>query len=180
MSSFLSVHGLGACITIAAILHSSAVRAGTPLTLTGSYSVHDPSRIVECDGKYYVYYTGPHCPVHCSTDLKHWTDGKNVIDALPDWALKLVPKAKGADAWTWAPDVIKIGNLYYLFWSLSTFGSKTSVIGLCVSPTLNSDNPRYHWEDKGLVVSSDNQSDVNAIDPCPVVDVHGTLWMSYG
>ena len=173
-SSFLSL------IALTGTLYAPPVQAAAPLALSGSYSVHDPSRIVECGGKYYVYYTGPHCPVHTSTDLIHWTDGKNVIDTLPDWALKLVPKAKGAEAWTWAPDVIKIGDLYYLFWSLSTFGSKTSVIGLCVSPTLNANDPRYHWEDKGLVVSSDTASDANAIDPCPIVDNHGALWMTYG
>lgn len=177
ISRFLS----GLLIGVAAVdMGHPALGATAPSTLAGSYSVHDPSRVVTCDGKYYVYYTGPHCPVHVSTDLVHWSDGKNVLDTLPEWATKLVPKAKIADAWIWAPDVVKVGDVYYLFWSLSTFGAKTSVIGLSVSPSLDPANPKYGWQDRGLVVASNDHSDYNAIDPCPILDTAGNLWLTFG
>ena len=149
-------------------------------TLSGSYSVHDPSRIALCDGKYYVYYTGPHCPMHWSTDLVHWADGPNVLDKLPAWAHEAVPLAKNDDAWIWAPDVIKVGKLYYMFWSLSTWGSRVSTIGLSVSKSLDPKSRDYGWWDKGMVVHSLDHSDFNAIDPCPIIDTKGYLWMTYG
>lgn len=147
-------------------------------TLTGDILAHDPSRIVKCDGKYYFYCTGPDCPMHVSTDLIHWQIGPAVLSEIPAWAREKVPDNKGD--WIWAPDVIYLNNKYYLFYAFSTFGRKVSVIGLAASPTLDSTSPNYHWTDMGEVVSSNDQSDYNAIDPCPVLDDHGDLWLSFG
>jgi arabinan endo-1,5-alpha-L-arabinosidase len=176
--SAVSLRAVAGRLIGAASLLVAAAASSFGLALSGSYSAHDPSRIVECNGKYYVYFTGPLCPMHYSSDLVHWSDGKQALDSIPDWARKLVPNAQRG--WIWAPDVIKVGKLYYLFYSYSTFGSKVSAIGLEVGPALDPSDPAYHWKDMGLVVSSNEKSDYNAIDPCPIVDTRGDLWMTYG
>ena len=64
------------------------------------------------------------------------------------WALDGVP-TDGA-AWSgaiglWAPDVVRVGDEWRMYWSASTFGSRTSAIGLAVAP-----HPTGPWEDRGL------------------------------
>lgn len=148
------------------------------VTVTGAIFTHDPSRIVKCGGKYYVYFTGRDCPMISSSDLIHWEAGPPVLSGIPAWARAAVPG--NTEDWIWAPDVIFVNGKYYLFYAFSTFGSQVSVIGLVTSPTLDPTSPDYHWTDEGMVVSSDTKSDFNAIDPCPVLDKHGDLWLSFG
>ena len=140
--------------------------------------VHDPSRALECDGKFYLYTTGDYIPSRVSKDGIHWEKGANVLDKLPDWIKQLVPRADGKVVW--APDVIKNQNEYWLFYSYSTFGSQTSAIGLLSNSTLNPNHPDYKWSDRGLVVATDGKQQANAIDPAPIFDEAGALWMSYG
>lgn len=164
-------------VLVTICLISSSANA---LTISGDIFLHDPSRIIQCDGKYYIYGSGAGCPMQYSTDLIHWQRGPGVIDKIPQWATNRVPKAIEKDKYTWAPDVIKVGNRYFLFYSYSTFASKVSVIGLYTNTTLNPNKPGYRWIDQGLVLASDNSSDFNAIDPCPILDEKGNLWLSYG
>lgn len=51
-----------------------------------------------------------------------------------------------------------MGDVYNLYYSVSTFGSQDSVIGLATSSDLET------WTDQGDVLSSDGSSDYNAID----------------
>ncbi len=139
---------------------------------------HDPSRIIECGGKYYLYTTGDNLPMKTSTDLVNWTKGPSVLPKVPDWARKAVPAAK--TDFVWAPDVILVGGKYFLYYSFSTFGSIVSVTGLLTSPTLDPANPAYKWTDEGLVVASKEGSDFNAIDPAPILNAQGDLWMTLG
>ncbi|BDI29546.1 hypothetical protein CCAX7_15970 [Capsulimonas corticalis] len=165
---------------VAAVLMASAAARASAAQLSGDFGAHDPSRAIRCDGKYYFYCTGPNCPARVSTDLRHWTDAPPVLRGVPQWAHQLVPQAKKDDTWIWAPDVISVGGLYYLYYSFSTFGSKTSVIGLVTSPTLDAHSPRCRWTDRGLVVASNGDSNFNAIDPAPAFDAQGNLWLTYG
>ncbi|MBP88440.1 MAG: arabinan endo-1,5-alpha-L-arabinosidase [Planctomycetaceae bacterium] len=82
----------------------------------------------------------------------------------------------------WAPDIQLVAGKCYLYYSVSTFGSQRSVIGLAVNATLNRSDPAYRWEDRGLVVESfPDKNDYNAIDPMLLVDAgRGYLvWGSY-
>ncbi|HEX8236096.1 MAG TPA: family 43 glycosylhydrolase [Abditibacteriaceae bacterium] len=149
------------------------------MVLTGEFSrVHDPSRIIKCAGKYYVFHTGNNIGMRYSTDLINWTRGKSVLDKVPEWARKAVPLAKNDH--TWAPDVIFLNNKYYLFYSFSTFGSKVSATGLVTSPTLDPESPDFKWMDQGVVLATTTESDYNAIDPAPILDAQGDLWLSIG
>ena len=40
--------------------------------------------------------------------------------------------------------------------------------------------PGYHWDDKGMVVSSNQKDNFNAIDPNVVIDEKGDPWLSFG
>lgn len=75
-----------------------------------------------------------------------------------------------------APDVSLVNNTYYLFYSVSTFGSQSSAIGLARSPSMDAGT----WTDLGATgVSSDKTKRFNAIDP-NLINVNGTYHMSFG
>jgi len=59
-----------------------------------------------------------------------------------------------------APDVTELNGTYYLYYSVSTFGSQTSAIGVAVSASLDVGT----WNDLGSVVASDRSKPYNAID----------------
>ena len=164
--------------SIALLLTLGPARKGPAAILTGEFQMHDPSRITLCGSKYYIYGTGPNIPMRVSTDLIHWTNGPPVLAHVPEWAHQAVPKAQGDLAW--APDVLFLDGKYWLFYSYSTFGSRVSAIGFVTSPTLDSDSPAYHWTDGGLAAATTSQSPFNAIDPCPILDAQGNLWLSFG
>ena len=65
---------------------------------------------------------------------------------------------------TWAPDVIRSGDKYFIYYSAPGTQPK-SAIGLLVGSTLDPASPDYKWEDGGPVVWSDGVEDSNAIDP---------------
>jgi arabinan endo-1,5-alpha-L-arabinosidase len=105
--------------------------------LTGEYFLHDPSRILKCNGKYFVYGTGDKAPMRFSTGLATWQAGPNALPSVPAWARQAVPAA--TNEWVWAPDVIFRNRQYWFYCSYSTFGSPISAIGLATSPTLDID-----------------------------------------
>lgn len=140
-------------------------------------SVHDPVMIQQ--GKtFYLFSTGTGISVHSSTDLENWTKLKPVFERPPGWALQTVPGYKGH---TWAPDISYHKNRYYLYYSVSAFGKKTSCIGLAANKTLDPTAPEYKWEDHGKVIQSVPGRDMwNAIDPNLVVDENNTAWLTFG
>jgi arabinan endo-1,5-alpha-L-arabinosidase len=142
--------------------------------------IHDPVIIRERD-TYYVFATNSDAPpatirIRSSPDLIHWTKRGHVFDQLPGWATTLIPGARGA----WAPDIAKVGGRYLLYYSVSTFGSNRSAIGLATNETLDPAAPNYHWRDEGVVVESARESDFNAIDPNHAIDRDGRHWLSLG
>ena len=127
----------------------------------GTPFVHDPC--IAKDGEdYYVYSTGSGIPIRRSPDLIHWQQiGRVFMEDAPAWAKEAVPGSRGI----WAPDIACVNGRFRLYYSVSTFGSNRSVIGLATNTTLDPLRADYHWEDEGLVFESWHTSDFNAIDP---------------
>lgn len=141
----------------------------------------DPSSIVKCKDEYWVFYTGRGVPSYHSKDLVKWERGPAVFETAPEWIAKEVPANRGMSYW--APDIIKVGDRYLLYYSVSSMGKMTSAIGLATNPTLDPNDPAYHWTDQGVVVQThEGQAGdaYNAIDPAIFQDTDGSLWMVFG
>jgi arabinan endo-1,5-alpha-L-arabinosidase len=139
--------------------------------------VPDPS-IIKHGDSYYIVATGAGIPIRRSKDLIHWELVGQVFDGpLPSWAQQEVPGTRIP----WAPDIAYYNGKYYLYYSLSTFGSQRSVIALATNETLDPSSPRYRWVDHGKVLESwPNRNDFNAIDPNMAFDENGEPWLAWG
>jgi len=162
---------------------SESSMAVLPLEQSASRGItaRDPSSIMQCKNEYWVFYTGRGVPSYRSRDLVKWERGPAVFNAPPEWIAKIVPANRNMVYW--APDVIKLGNQYLLYYSVSSFGKMTSAIGLATNPTLDPDDPAYHWTDQGFVVrTQEGQTGeaYNAIDPAVFRDRDGGLWLTFG
>ncbi|ESQ90470.1 hypothetical protein ABENE_12165 [Asticcacaulis benevestitus DSM 16100 = ATCC BAA-896] len=136
-------------------LPASAQLAGEPF-------IHDPATITASDGKYYTYGTGT---------------GSLVSD----------------DGWTWhsgaerpgrglAPDIIKIGDRYYVAYAAGgggMNGGHAGAIKLMWSRSLDPKSPDYGFQEVGDVATSDGVEATDAIDPA-FLYADGRLWLTYG
>jgi arabinan endo-1,5-alpha-L-arabinosidase len=135
--------------------------AAIAFALDGQIGIHDPSTIVQCDGKYYTYGTGGSALV--SDD--GWT-----------WRAGVRPARAGL-----APDVIHIGDRYYMYVAANIGAQPKAAVNMIWSKTLDPNSPDYKWEEGGVVASSDGVEDCNAIDPGVFLDPNdGRLWLVYG
>lgn len=153
----------------------------------GELNTHDPSIIKDKD-TYYVFSTdASYGDVHKrgvqirkSKDLITWEyvgpafkDYEKDCQEAIQWA-QLNPKENGL----WAPDIVKVGDVYRLYYSASTFGSTKSCIGLAEAKHI--EGP---YTDKGIVYKSEayaKSNKPNAIDPALIKDKEGTMYMAYG
>jgi arabinan endo-1,5-alpha-L-arabinosidase len=139
--------------------------------------VHDPSTIVQCKDEYWLFATGRGVRSMRSKDLAHWEAGPPVFSRGPAWTRDVVPDNWG---YFWAPDVIRVGDRYLVYYSVSTWGKNTSAIGLASNRTLDPGDAAYRWNDEGIVIRSTAQDEFNAIDPNVVLDAEGRLWLVFG
>ena len=154
-----------------------------PLEQSASRGIvtRDPSSIVKCGNAYWVFYTGRGVPSFHSKDLVKWEQGPAVFNTAPEWIATTVPANRNLSCW--APDVMKVGDRYLLYYSVSSMGKMTSAIGLATNPTLDPNDPAYHWTDEGVVVrTQEHQAGdaYNAIDPSVFHDRDGSLWLTFG
>lgn len=138
--------------------------------------VHDPSTIVRNGDDYWLFATGPGVASRRSKNLIHWEPGPAVFAEPPAWVTDVVSNHRG---YFWAPDVIRAGDRWLLYYSVSAFGKQTSAIALASNPTLDPADPEHRWTDHGIVVRTNETSDHNAIDP-GLVRSDDSLWMTYG
>ncbi|HUA62039.1 MAG TPA: family 43 glycosylhydrolase [Verrucomicrobiae bacterium] len=140
-----------------------ALRAQAP-ALNGEPFIHDPSTIAFSDGKYFTFGTG----------------GGGLISE---------------DGWTWhggaqrpgggvAPDVIKIGDRYYMAYARGgggMSGGHASNVYVMWTKSLDPQSPDFKFNDETVVASSDGIEDCDAIDPSFLLDpTTNRLWLSYG
>jgi len=164
------------CYIVAVWMGLSLSTARADRDVTGDIArVSDPC-IIKADGKYYIFCSGPGVPIRESRDLIAWKQTGIVFPEMPAWAKEHVPGAKGF----WAPDISFRDGVYYLYYAVSTLGSRRSVIGLATNTTLDSFRPEYHWQDRGLVIESHSTDDYNAIDPNVIRTPEGQLWLAFG
>jgi arabinan endo-1,5-alpha-L-arabinosidase len=160
------------------ILASVMLSSLAAQALDGMIGIHDPSTVVKCDGKYYVYGTGRGISALISSNGFDWQRGPKVFDRIPDSVHQFCPKNDGSNVW--APDIIPLNGQYYLYYAISSWGQYVSAVGLLTSPTLDPESPAYKWTDHGMVVHSTEGENLNAIDPGVIHAPDGSLWICYG
>jgi len=158
------------CCTLVGPIHAQR-------TVSGDLDIHDPSTILIEDGRYYMFGTGGGIISKSSSNRLFWQDGPSVFNTPPSWTFDAVP---GFEGFFWAPDMMHFNGLYHLYYSVSTFGSQTSAIGLVTNPTLDPSAPHYQWTDQGPVIQSQPGLAYNAIDAGLIQDEDNRLWMTFG
>ena len=169
----------GADVKWSLTLAAAALLIAPVIALDGDPGMHDPSTVVVHDGKFYSYGTGGGLPISISDDGWTWRRSGTLMQAVPGGRPGQDVIARGGNN-TWAPDVIRSGDNYFVYYSAPGTQPKAA-IGLLVGKTLDPASPDYKWEDRGPVVWSDGVEDSNAIDPGVFRDpTNGTLWLTYG
>jgi len=129
-------------------------------SISGSTFTHDPSIIYEeSSGLYWMFYTADGIGVKYSTDGKTWYQGTQIFSSAPSWWSTYVPSK--TDFNVWAPDISYYNGYYNLYYSVSTFGSNVSCIGLIRCTSIY----KGDWSDQGMVIRSRSSSKYNCIDP---------------
>jgi len=144
--------------------------------LSGELMIHDPSMIKE-GNKWWVFGTGEidgnGIRVLTSDNGTQWSQAPTIFPQPLAWWKQYVPDHTSAQ---WAPDIQFFNGRYWLYYSVSSFGSNNSLIGLLSTDSISSGK----WRDDGLVIRSTTQNDYNAIDGDLVIDADGNPWLSFG
>ncbi|KAI4171648.1 MAG: hypothetical protein LQ343_004126 [Gyalolechia ehrenbergii] len=142
-----------------------------PLSCSGvCTNAHDPSVIRRDDGSYLRFSTGGGIQVHTAPSVQGpWIYNGT---ALPNGSK--INKPGNHDLW--APDAAKVESVYYLYYSIGSFGSQDSAIGVATSKTMDVGS----WTDLGSTgVESVADSKFNAIDG-NLQSTNGKLYMNFG
>ncbi|KAJ3546151.1 hypothetical protein NM208_g2136 [Fusarium decemcellulare] len=161
-------------VKLSTLLSSLALSAGVsgyanPKACSGvCNNSHDPSIIRRSDGTYFRFSTGGKIAIHTAPSIEGPWTYKGAM--LPSGSK--IDLAGNQDLW--APDVIQIGNLYYVYYTVSSFGVQNSAIGLARSSTMDVGS----WTDVGSTgIRSDGTKAYNAIDANLFKD--GSTWRMY-
>ena len=129
--------------------------------LDGQVQIHDPSTVVQCDGKFYCYGSGG---VSLVSD-DGWT-----------WRRGVTPGRIGT-----APDVFQFGDRYCLYVAAATGAQSKAGINMMWNETLDPASPDYKWADGGVVVAPDGIENSNTVEPGVFRDpTDGRVWLTYG
>lgn len=174
----LALRGVAAQRFLSAIPSGLKLQVDSGLPVEGAVlNVHDPV-MIKHNGKYYLFCTGAGIAMRRSPDKLTWriARGGLVFPQLPQEGQAYVPTARDL----WAPDISFYNNRYHLYYSISTFGSNHSAIGLATNPTLDPDDEQFEWTDHGIVIQSQASDFYNAIDPNLILDENDQAWLAFG
>ena len=127
-------------------------------------------------GEFIAYATndGPNLPIATSRDLVNWTiagdpakPGKR-YDAFP----QLGPWAK--TGFTWAPEVMRVGNRWLLYYTASSRKLAMQCLGVAVA-----DNPKGPFRDSSQAPLVCQAEHGGTIDANPFRDTDGKLYLYY-
>lgn len=137
----------------------------------------DPYIVRDDDGTFYMYCTQSDVytptiafkrgPIWKSVDMQSWEYVGDVFaNYVPDWGT--------SGAGVWAPTVVKVGDKWNFYYSLSTGGDTNPGIGVATSPT-----PYGPWTHYGKLFNSNEIGVTNSIDPHVFWD-NDNLYMVFG
>lgn len=121
-------------LTITSALLCLAAAAPSGPSFVPVFKTNFPDAFVLLQGSRFIAYStndGPNVPMATSTDLVHWSfvadSNGNRRDALPtlgSWA---------KSGFTWAPEVLQLGNRYLLYYTASDRKKNAQCIGVAVA-----------------------------------------------
>lgn len=146
-----------------AVVPAALLAQSNPVAqMDGEPWIHDPSTIVESDGKFYTF----------------GTFGGGLVSS-DGWTWKSGPVRPGGGV---APDVIKLGDRYFVAWAVGgggMNGGHKSDVKIMWTKSLDPASKDFGFHEIGTVASSDGVELADAIDPAFLL-AEGRLWLSYG
>ncbi len=140
----------------------------------------DPSIVRDDDGYFYAFGTQDYgqwgdffgtayTPILKSSNLVDWEYAGSAftLQNRPIWGTP--------NAGLWAPDIVKIGETYNLYYSLSTWGDPNPGIGVATAS-----HPLGPWTDHGKLLDSSSIGVNNSIDPAVFVGEDDKVYMIWG
>jgi len=124
--------------------------------------------ILKVDTTYYAYSTNSNSrnvPVATSEDLVNWSLGRDVLPGLPRWVNISRPDV-------WAPEVLRIGDEYLMYYTARDRASGRQCLGLAVS-----DSPTGPFRDRSETPFICQVDEGGSIDASPFRDADGTLYL---
>ncbi|MFA9559447.1 family 43 glycosylhydrolase [Evansella sp. AB-rgal1] len=158
---------------------SAILEAGIPfhpqtdkIPLSGNISTHDPTLFK--DGDTYYAFSTHQWAFRSENGMEGPWERFGRFDK-PEWTYDV---SRGT---TWAPHVHKVGDTFYMYYSVSNFGTNNSAIGVAYTET---PGDLDSWVDHGQAIissgASGNGETHNAIDPAILQDNDGHWWIVWG
>lgn len=150
----------------ALVYHNPVIKTGVP----------DPTVIRAEDGFYYLYATeNPtrNVPIYKSPNLVDWTlIGTVFTDSTRPTFVESLPNTP---ARVWAPDINYVDGKYYLYYSMSRWGSEWE----CGIGVATADKPEGPFTNHGAMFISSDYNTQNAIDPF-FIEEDGKKYLFWG
>lgn len=143
-------------------------------SLSGDIGGHDPAIAKEGSTWWCLTTADSGIGVKYSGDGKKWTQGTQMFESPLSWWTTYAPNMSYNNVW--APDINYYNGRWWVYYSVSEFGTRNSAIGLTSCTSI----VKGDWRDDGLVISSSNSTTYNAIDGNLTFDADNNPWLTFG
>ncbi|PRX20670.1 arabinan endo-1,5-alpha-L-arabinosidase [Orenia metallireducens] len=162
-------------MTMLLMMAISSVALAADWSLAGDIGAHDPALTKE-GNTWWLFHTGTGIPVKYSGDGVNWTQGIPIFSSDLSWWANYAPNYD-PDNSVWAPDIEYYNGRWWLYYSVSEFGTRNSAIGLVSASSIATGD----WREDGMVISSSQSgTSYNAIDPNLIIDSSNNPWLVFG